>query len=174
MKRQWIATLLLAPMLSLEPSSSFAQSLFERPPTQVRIHNPESTEGLRNRTTITVVVPVDAGNALGAIVLRQLPNLDQWDWGHLEPRVYLGDYSLRGKGTGELASAVASESEEVLNIKLTPAIQPGQTVNVVFRGFNPQSSIYQWSTELLAAGEDPVRYVGPTLRVNVYEQDPYR
>ena len=174
MKRQWIATLLLAPMLSLEPSSSFAQSLFERPPTQVRIHNPESTEGLRNRTTITVVVPPDAGNALGALVLRQLPNLDQWDWGHLEPRVYLGDYSLRGKGTGELASAVASESEEVLNIKLTPAIQPGQTVNVVFRGFNPQSSIYQWSTELLAAGEDPVRYVGPTLRVNVYEQDPYR
>ena len=72
MKRQWIATLLLAPMLSLEPSSSFAQSLFERPPTHVRIHNPESTEGLRNRTTITVVVFEDAGNALGAIVLRQL------------------------------------------------------------------------------------------------------
>ena len=39
------------------------------------IHNPEATEGLRNRTTITVVVPEDAGNALGTIVLRQLPNL---------------------------------------------------------------------------------------------------
>ena len=174
MKRQWIATLLLAPMLSLEPSSSFAQSLFERPPTQVRIHNPESTEGLRNRTTITVVVPPDAGNALGAIVLRQLPNLDQWDWGRLEPRVYLGDYSLRGKGTSGLASADVSESEEVLTIQLNPAVQPGQTVNVVFRGFNPQSSIYQWSTELLADGEDPVRYLGPTLRLNVYQQDPYR
>ena len=44
----------------------------------------------------------------------------------------------------------------------------------VFRGFNPQSSIYQWSTELLADGEDPVRYLGPTLRLNVYQQDPYR
>ena len=174
MKRQWIATLLLAPMLSLEPSSSFAQSLFEHPPTQVMIHNPESTEGLRNRTTITVVVPPDAGNALGAIVLRQLPNLDQWDWGRLEPRVYLGDYSLRGKGTSGLASADVSESEEVLTIQLNPAVQPGQTVNVVFRGFNPQSSIYQWSTELMADGEDPVRYLGPTLRLNVYEQDPYR
>ena len=31
-----------------------------------------------------------------------------------------------------------------------------------------------WSTELLADGEDPVRYLGPTLRLNVYEQDPYR
>ena len=173
-KHQWMAMLLFAPIVWLEVPPSFAQSLFDRPPTRVMIHNPESTEGLRNRTTITVVVPEDAGNSLREIVLRQLPNLDQWDWGHLEPRVYLGDYSLRGKGTGELASAVASESEEVLNIKLTPAIQPGQTVNVVFRGFNPQSSIYQWSTELLAAGEDPVRYVGPTLRVNVYEQDPYR
>ena len=174
MKRQWIATLLLAPMLSLEPSSSFAQSLFERPPTQVRIHNPESTEGLRNRTTITVVVPPDAGNALGALVLRQLPNLDQWDWGRSGPRVYLGDYSLRGKGTSGLGAADVSESEEDLNIQFNPAIQPGQTVNVVFRGFNPQSSIYQWSTELMADGEDPVRYLGPTLRLNVYEQDPYR
>lgn len=166
--------LLFAPMVWLEVPPSFAQSLFDRPPTRVMIHNPESTEGLRNRTTITVVVPEDAGNSLREIVLRQLPNLDQWDWGRLEPRVYLGDYSLRGKGNSGLASAVVSESEDVLNIKLTPAIQPGQTVNVVFRGFNPQSSVYQWSTELLAVGEDPVRYVGPTLRLNVYEQDPYR
>ena len=173
-KHQWMAMLLFAPMVWLEVPPSFAQSLFDRPPTRVMIHNPESTEGLRNRTTITVVVPEDAGNSLREIVLRQLPNLDQWDWGRLEPRVYLGDYSLRGKGTSGLASAVVSESEDVLNIKLTPAIQPGQTVNVVFRGFNPQSSIYQWSTELLAVGEDPVRYVGPTLRLNVYEQDPYR
>ena len=43
----------------------------------------------------------------------------------------------------------------------------GQTSNVVFRGFNLQSSIYQLSKELLANGEDPVRYVGPTLRLNV-------
>ena len=166
--------LLWAPVVLLQAPSSFAQSLFDRPPTRVMIHNPESTEGLRNRTTIPVVVPPDAGNALGAIVLRQLPNLDQWDWGRLEPRVYLGDYSLRGKGTSGLASADVSESEEVLTIQLNPAVQPGQTVNVVFRGFNPQSSIYQWSTELMADGEDPIRYLGPTLRLNVYEQDPYR
>ena len=138
------------------------------------IHNPESTEGLRNRTTITVVVPEDAGNALGEVVLRQLPNLDQWDWGRLAPRVYLGDYSLRGKGAKGLALAVVSDSDEVLTIKLDPAIQPGQTVNVVFRGSNPRSSVYQWSTELRADGEDSIRYVGPTLRLNVYERDPYR
>ena len=165
--------LLLAPMLLLE-APSLAQSLFDRPPTRVTIHNPEATEGLRNRTTITVVVPEDAGNALRSIVLRQLPNIDQWDWGRSEPRVYFGDYSLRGKGATGLASAVVSDSEGVLNIQLTPAVQPGRTVNVVFRGFNPDSSIYQWSTELLADGEDPVRYVGPTLRSTVYEQDPFR
>ena len=90
----------------LQVPSSFAQALFDRPPNRVMIHNPELTEGLRNRTTITVVVPEDAGNSLGAIVLQQLPNLDQWDWGRLEPRVYLGDYSLRGKGTRGLARAV--------------------------------------------------------------------
>ena len=165
--------LLLAPILLLEVPS-LARSLFDRPPTRVAIHNPEATEGLRNRTTITVVVPEDAGNTLRSIVLRQLPNIDQWDWGQSEPRVYFGDYSLRGKGATGLASAVVSDSEGVLNIQLTPAVQPGQTVNVVFRGFNPDSSIYQWSTELLADGEDPVRYLGPTLRSNVYEQDPFR
>ena len=165
---------LLTPMVLLETPSSYAQSLFDHPPTRVMIHNPESTEGLRNRTTITVVVPEDAGNALGAIVLRQLPNLDQWDWGRVEPRVYIGDYSLRRKGTNGLASAVFSESEAVLKIKFNPSIPPGLTVNVVFRGFNPQSSIYQWSTELMADGEDPVRYLGPTLRLNVYESDPFR
>ena len=168
-----MAMLLLAPMLLLEVPS-LAQSLFDRPPTRVMIHNPEATEGLRNRTTITVVVPEDAGNTLRSIVLRQLPNIDQWDWGRSEPRVYFGDYSLRGKGATGLASAVVSDSEGVLNIQLTPAVQPGRTVNVVFRGFNPDSSIYQWSTELLADGEDPVRYVGPTLRSTVYEQDPFR
>ena len=126
MKYQWIAMLLWAPVVFLQAPSSFAQSLFDCPPTRVMIHNPESTEGLRNRTTITVVVPPDAGNALGAIVLRQLPNLDQWDWGRLEPRVYLGDYSLRGKGTSGLASADVSESEEVLTIQLNPAVQPGK------------------------------------------------
>ena len=92
------------------------------------IHNPEATEGLRNRTTISVVVPEDAGNSLGAIVLRQLPNLDQWDWGRLEPRVYLGDYSLRGKGTRGLARAVVSVPEDDLSIEFNPAIEPGHTV----------------------------------------------
>ena len=162
-----------APMVLLESSPSFAQSFFDRPPTRVMIHNPESTEGLRNSTTITVVVPEDAGIALGEVVLRQLPNLDQWDWGRLDPRVYLGDYSLRGKGTRGLARAVVSGPEEDLSIEFNPAIEPGHTVNVVFRGFNPQSSIYQWSTELLPDGEAPVRYLGPTLRLNVYQQDPY-
>ena len=166
--------LLWAPLMWLQVPSSVAQALFDRPPTRVMIHNPDSTEGIRNRTTISVVVPEDAGNALGTIVLRQLPNLDQWDWGRLELWVYFGDYSLLGKGERGLATAFASGSEEDLSIQFNPAIEPGQTVNVVFRGFNPQSSIYQWSTELLGDGEDPVRYLGPTLRLNVYEQDPYR
>ena len=73
-----------------------------------------------------------------------------------------------------MATALVSGPEEDLSIEFNPAIEPGHTVNVVFRGFNTQSSIYQWSTELLADGEDPVRYLGPTLRLNVYQQDPYR
>ena len=73
-----------------------------------------------------------------------------------------------------MAAALVSDAGQVLSIQLTPAVPPGQTVNLVFRGFNPEASIYQWSTELLAHGEDPVRYAGPTLRLTVYEQDPFR
>ena len=73
-----------------------------------------------------------------------------------------------------MATAFVSDSVEDSSIRFNPAVESGQTVNVVFRGFNPQSSIYQWSPEHLADGEDPVRYFGPTLRLNVYEQDPYR
>ena len=173
MKGPLIAMLMLAPMALLE-QPSLAQSLFDHPPTRVMIHNPQATEGSRNRTTITVVVPEDAGNALRSIVLRQLPNIDQWDWGRSEPQVYFGDYSRRQKGASGLASAVVSDADGLLNIQLTPAAKPGQTVNIVFRGFNPEPSIYQWSTELLPEGEEPVRYAGPTLRLTVYEQDPFR
>ena len=67
--------LLWAPLMWLQVPSSFAQALFDRPPTRVMIHNPQSTEGLRNRTTISVVVSEDSGHSLGAIVLRQLPIL---------------------------------------------------------------------------------------------------
>jgi len=111
--------------------------------------------------------------AFGAEELDQRDLLFQ-SVARLEPRVYLGDYSLRDKGARGLASAVVSGPEEDLRIEFNPAVEPGHTVNVVLRGFNPQSSIYQWSTELLADGEDPVRYLGPTLRLNVYQQDPYR
>lgn len=165
--------ILLAPLLLLD-SQSLARSFFDSPPTQVTIHNPKSTEGLPNRTTITVVVPDNAGNSLESIVLRQLPNIDHWDWGRSEPTVYLGKYSLRRKGASGLASVVFSETDGELIIRLNPVVQPGQTVNVVFRGFNPYSSVYQWSTELMADGEDPVRYQGPTLRLNVYKSDPFR
>ena len=80
-KCPWIAMLLWAPLMRLQAPSLFAQSLFDCTLTRVMIHHIESTEGLRNCTTITIVIPEDAVNALGAIVLRQLPNLDRWDWG---------------------------------------------------------------------------------------------
>ena len=174
MKRPWIAMLLWAPLMGLQAPSSFAQSLFDCSPTRVMIHNIESTGSLAQSHHDYDLVLEDAGNALGAIVLRQLPNLDRWDWGFLEPRAYPGNYSLLGKGTIGLATAPVSGPEEDLNIQFNQVIEPGQTVNVVFRGFNPQSSIYHWSTELLTDGEDLVRYVGPNLRLNVYEQDLYR
>ena len=97
---------LRAPSIWLKVLSSFTQTFFASPPTWLIIHKPESTEGFRNCTT--VVVPVDSANALGTIFLRQLPNRDWWDWGRHEPRVYLVDYLLRGKGIGCFTAAFVS------------------------------------------------------------------
>ena len=88
--RYWrIAILQWIPVLLLRSHLSGAQELFDRFATLVIVHDPESTKGLRNRTTNTVVVPEDAGNVLGSIVLHQLPNLDQLTCGPIEPRVCL-------------------------------------------------------------------------------------
>ena len=75
-----------------------AQTIFEVPPTDISLHNPSSTEGQRNRTTLSVFVPADAGASLKALVLTQLVNIDDWDWGKSEPVVYKGRYSVRGRG----------------------------------------------------------------------------
>ena len=131
-------------------------------------------EGRRNWTTISVDVPSDAGNGLKAVVLTQLSNIDQWDWGVAQPRVYFGQYSLRAVGEQGRASASFAPTGDRVQINFSPEVQPGQTVNVVFRGFNPEANVYQWSVELWPLGKDPVRYTAGTLRTNVYDSDSFR
>ena len=151
-----------------------AQTFFRSPPTAISIHNPSSTEGQRNRTTISVVVPEDAGASLESVVLSQLTNIDQWNWGSKDPEAYLGEYELRRRGIDGLATADISNDGEDLIIRFAPAIEPGQQVNVVFRSFNPDSDIYQWSTTFIPDGEDVIASDGPTLRVNIYRDSDFR
>lgn len=153
---------------------AFAQTFFRRPPTKVSIHNPSSTEGQRNRTTISVRVPDDAGAELERVVLYQLTSLDRWTWGSKSPEVYLGDYCLRCRGKSGLAEATMSQSDDGLSIRFDPTIQPGQQANVVFRSFNPDADIYQWATEFIPNGSDPIPSDGPTLRISIYKSDDYR
>jgi len=150
---------------------ALAQTFFRRPPTKVSIHNPSSTEGQRNRTTISVRVPEDAGAKLERLVLSPMTSLDRWTWGSSDPQVYLGDYSLRRRGETGLAEATMTESDDELSIRFDPAIQPGQQANVVFRGFNPDADIYQWATGFIPAGIDPIASDGPTLRVSIYRNN---
>ena len=105
-------------------------------------------------------------------MLTQLPNIDQWDWGVAQPSLFrpiLASCSRRaGRASGHSRLLV------IVQINFSPEVQPGQTVNVVFRGFNPEANVYQWSVELWPLGEDPVRYTAGTLRTNVYDSDSLR
>ena len=158
--------------MNSEPA--LAQTFFRRPPTKVSIHNPSSTEGQRNRTTIIVRVPEDAGAALESMVLSQLTSLDRWTWGPKKPKMYLGDYSLRSLGKPGLAEATISQSDDKLSIRFDPEIQQGQQVNVVFRWVNPDADIYQWATGFIPAGSDLIPSDGPTLRISIYRNDDIR
>ena len=125
-----------------------AQSFFQKPPVSLSIHNPSSIQGERNRTTISIVVPSDAGAELETVVLSQLPNLDLWDWGRRPPQVYKGSYALRGGVNDGNAMSSLSNAGDELTITLIPAVPPGEQVNIVFKGFNPNEGIYQWATRL--------------------------
>ena len=171
----WLTPWLLSVLAMLMNSGpALADAFFRRPPTKASIHNPSSTEGQRNRTTISVLVPDDAGAELERVVISQLTNLDSWDWGRNDPDVYLGDYGLRRRGEPGLAEATLSQSDDELSIRFDPPIQPGQQANVVFRGFNPDADIYQWATEFIPAGNDPRPSDGPTLRLSIYRNNDYR
>ena len=67
-----------------------------------------------------------------------------------------------------------SKDGEDLMIRFNPAIEPGEQVNVVFRSFNPDSDIYQWSTTFIPEGDDVIASDGPTLRVNIYRASDFK
>ena len=148
-----------------------AQSFFQKPPVSLSIHNPSSIQGERNRTTISIVVPSDAGAELETVVLSQLSSLDLWDWGRSAPQVYMGSYALRGGVNDGNATSSLSNAGDELTITLIPAVPPGEQVNIVFKGFNPSEGIYQWATRLIPGGSDALASDGPTLRLHVYRND---
>jgi hypothetical protein len=151
-----------------------AQSFFRTPPVELSIHNPSSIQGERNRTTICILVPPDAGAELETVVLYQQPNLDQWDWGHRPSQMYKGSYALRGgKSDGSTTSSFSMAGNE-LTIKFNPPVPPGEQVNVVFRSFNPDEGIYQWATRMIPSGIAALPSEGPTLRLHVYRNDRFR
>ena len=112
--------------LLLSSDLASAQTVVTKAPTEVSIHNPEKTEGLRNRTTISVRVPEDAGAELEFLVLSQLTKTHILDWGQREPEMYLGQYGLRRRGEPGLVQTVLSESGDKLSIRFIPAIEHNQ------------------------------------------------
>ena len=147
------------------------KSFFVTPPTKISIHNPASIEGRRNKTTISVAISNKAGVSLSKIILTQLPSINTWVWSSGEPTVYLGAYSLRKRGNQGLASMRYSAKRKSIELFLNQEIYPGQQVNIVLRGYNPNAGIYQWSTRMIPSGIDPVPYNGPILRLSVYKSD---
>lgn len=147
------------------------KSFFVTPPTKISIHNPESIEGRRNKITISIAMSSKAGVSLSKIVLTQLPSINTWVWSSGEPTVYLGAYSLRKRGNQGLASMHYSAKRKSIEINLNQEIYPGQQVNIVLRGFNPNAGIYQWSTRMIPSGIYPRSHNGPILRLSVYKSD---
>jgi hypothetical protein len=164
--RKFVLQLLIGSSLFWSGAFVNAQTRFQQPPFDLSIHNPSSDQGEQRRTTISIPVPNQAGAALKTVVLTQLPNPDQWYWGRRSPKTYMGSYNLRA--SGESGKATASTSDNSLTIKLSPAVPPGEQVNIVLEGFNPDQGVYEWSTLLMPEGEKAIASNGPLLRLNIY------
>ena len=160
--------------LLLSSDLASGQTVFTKAPTEVSIHNPEKTEGLRNRTTISVRVPEDAGAELEFLILSQLTNNHHWDWGRSEPEMYFGQYGLRRRGEPGLVQTILSKRGDKLSIRFNPAIEPGKQANVVFHSFNPDEDIYDWSTSFIPAGDDPIASNGPMLRISIWPKGHFK
>ena len=168
------AALLSTTLLDLSAASAAADKAFFRsPPSDVAIHNPGSIEHQRNRTTISIRVPDNAGNALREVVLTPINAENPWDWGRRQPELYLGEYGLRRTEQSGSARARVSEQGHALTIQLDPPIQPGEQVNVLFRSINPPADIYLWTTSLVPAGANPIASHGPTLQQHIYRPGPF-
>lgn len=164
---------LLALGLLNHPQAQAERAFFRSPPTRVSLHNPASIEGERNRTTISITVPHNAGADLEQVVLRQLISPTRWDWGRRAPAVYRGPYAFRTRPEQGEATALLSNSGADVQIRLIPPAVPGETVNIVFRSINPEEGIYQWSTGLIPQGESPITSAGPTLRLHIQSSTPF-
>ena len=164
--RKFVLQLLIGSSLFWSGAFVNAQTRFQQPPFDLSIHNPSSDQWQRRRTTISIPVPNQAGAALETVVLTQMPNPYQWNWGRRAPKTYLGSYNIRASGNS--GKATFSTSGNSLTIKLSPVVPPGEQVNIVFEGFNPHEGVYQWSTLLIPEGEKAVASNGPPLRLNIY------
>lgn len=166
------ATLLGAAVFACSSTAAASERAFFRsPPTTISIHAPASNENQRNRTTISVQVPEQAGRALQQINLMQISGSEAWDWGRRQPQLYLGSYGLRRQGRKDRASIRLTAAGRGLTIRLKPPIPPGEQVNLVFGGITPEADIYMWTTSFVPAGNAPLTSVGPTLRQHVYRSD---
>ena len=164
--RKFVLQLLIGSSLFWSGAFVNAQTRFQQPPFDLSIHNPSSDQWQRRRTTISIPVPNQAGAALETVVLSQLPSPDQWYWGRRTPKTYLGSYNMRSSGNS--GKATVSISGKSVTIKLNPPVPPGEQVNIVLEGFNPDEGVYQWSTLLIPEGEKAVASNGPLLRLNIY------
>ena len=141
LNRTIVSLLATAALLISTGSAASERAFFRSPPTKVSLDNPAVIEKQRNRTTISVAIPEDAGSALQEIVLYQIGSTERWNWGRKQPELYYGSYSLRRKGEAGLAVSRIAEEADELTIWLKPTIEHGKQVNLVFQGIKPQPNI---------------------------------
>ena len=121
----------------------------------------------RNRTTISIEVPEDAGAELQGVVVSQLTNIDAWDWGREQPKLYLGPTTYDVVEFLELPKSRLPRTTQKSVFALTQN-SARRTSQYCFSSFNPDAGIYQWATTFIPNGVNPITSDGPTLRTSVY------
>ena len=97
LNRTIVSLLATAALLISTGSAASERTFFRSPPTKVSLDNPAAIEKQRNRTTISVAIPEDAGSALQEIVLYQIGSTERWNWGESNPSCITAATPCAGK-----------------------------------------------------------------------------
>jgi len=147
------------------------RTYFERPPSLSGASVSQNSTYFPGAIySFTLIVPAQAGEPLGSVLIRQEPSTDYVRFNLKEVKAYEG---TADREQGRLVvRAIESDSKQPRAVRVTfdPPVAPGKTITIDLRSFqNPTTDgIYLYGVTAFPAGEQPYGQFLGFGRIHIY------